>query len=151
MSLTKQAQERHPERTARSDVFGHLFDWPMFRRPVVLFSEVGVDPLQVEEFTKDGNLVIRADMPGIDPEKDVDITVSDGLVTITAERRDEETTEDKSYVRRELRYGAFSRTLPLPQGASESEIKASYKDGILEVLVPMAKAAPATKVPVAKA
>ena len=151
MADTKQGNggrgETHPERAAHSDLFGHLFDWP-FRRPMVFFSPMDEDALHVEEFTENGNLVIRADMPGIDPEKDVEISVSDGMVTIAVERRQEETTEEKTYVRRELRYGSFRRTLALPTGASESDVTASYKDGILEVVVPVAKPAPATKIPV---
>ena len=54
-------------------------------------------------------------------------------------RRVEEKTEDKGYTRQELRYGSFSRTLPLPEGASESNIKATYKDGILEIRVPVSE------------
>ena len=65
----------------------------------------------------------------------------------------EEKTEDKGYTRQELRYGSFSRTLPLPEGASESDIKATYKDGILEIRVPVSEppaAAAPTRVAVTK-
>jgi HSP20 family protein len=80
---------------------------------------------------------VRAELAGIDPDKDVAITVKDGLLQIKAERRVEEETEDKGYTRHELRYGSFSRSLPLPDGATESDIKATYKDGILEIRVPV--------------
>ena len=75
--------------------------------------------------------------PEKDPEKDVEITVVDGMLRITAERRVEEQTQDKGYTRHELRYGSFSRALPLLDGASESDINATYKDGILEIRVPV--------------
>jgi HSP20 family protein len=87
---------------------------------------------------------VRAELAGIDPEKDVEITVQDGVLQINAQRRVEEKTEDKGYMRHELRYGSFKRTLPLPDGASESDITATYKDGILEIRVPVAEPSPAT-------
>ena len=49
----------------------------------------------------------------------------------------EEETQDKGYTRHELRYGSFSRALPIPEGAGEADIKASYKDGILEIRIPV--------------
>lgn len=71
------------------------------------------DLIRVEEFRDNGTLVIRADLPGIDPEKDVQLSMSDGMLHIHAERREEDKKEDKGYLRRELRYGSLSRTLPL--------------------------------------
>jgi len=111
------------------------------------------DFVRVDEYREDSTLVVRAEMAGIDPEKDVEITVSDGVLHIDAERREEKKDEGKDYFRRELRYGSFSRDLPLPEGVKESDVKANYKDGILEIRVPLPKAevekAP-TKIPVAK-
>jgi HSP20 family protein len=74
------------------------------------------------------------------------------VLHIGAERREEEKTEGRNYVRREHRYGSFHRDLPLPKGISEPEIRATYKDGILEVPVPMTKgqAEAAKKIPVTK-
>jgi HSP20 family protein len=104
------------------------------------------DVIRVEEFREDGTLVVRADLPGIDPDTDVELTVSDGMLHIDAERREEEKREEKGYVRRELRYGSLSRTLPLPEGVTESDITASYKAGILEIRVPEPKPEPAKKI-----
>jgi HSP20 family protein len=101
------------------------------------WDELGEDLIRVDEF-RDGNThVVRAELAGIDPDKDVEITVKDGMLRINAQRRVEEKTEDKGYTRHELRYGSFSRTLPLPEGASESDVKATYKDGILEIRIPV--------------
>jgi HSP20 family protein len=61
------------------------------------------------------------------------------MLRISAERLIEEETKDKAYLRHELRYGGFTRTLSLPKGASESDIKASCDNGILEIRVPVAK------------
>ena len=104
------------------------------------------DFVRVDEYRENETLVVRAEIPGIDPAKDMEITVSDGVLHISAERREEEKDEGKDYYRQELRYGSFSRDLPLPEGVKESDVKASYRDGILEVRVPMPKAE-AEKVP----
>ena len=106
-------------------VFGQGGDWP------------GDELIHVDEFRDAGIQVIRAELAGIDPEKDVEITVQDGMLRIAAQRWVEEKTEDKGYTRHELRYGSFSRALPMPEGAGESDIKASYKDGILEIRIPV--------------
>jgi HSP20 family protein len=107
--------------------------------------------IKVDELRENGTLVVRAELPGIDPDNDVELTVAGGMLHITAERREEEQTEDKGYLRRELRYGSFTRSLPLPDGVTESDVTASYKDGILEIRVPMPEPAPGTKIRVTKA
>jgi HSP20 family protein len=106
------------------------------RRPFGL-DWLGEDAIRVDQFREGDTEVIRAELPGIDPEKDVDLTVGDGVLRINAERRVEEKTEDKGYLRHELRYGRFTRTLPLPEGVTESDISATYKDGILEIRIPV--------------
>ena len=109
-----------------------VFRWPGMVWPAE-------DLVRVDEYRENGTLVIRAEMAGIDPEKDVEITVSDGMLHIGAERREEKNVEGKDYFRRELRYGSFGRDLPLPEGVAESDVKANYKDGILEIRVPLPK------------
>lgn len=109
-----------------------LFDWPS-NFPALADD----DRLRVEEFQENGTLVIRAEMPGIDPDEDVEITVSDGILHLKAERTEETKTEDKKGFRSEFRYGSFSRSLRLPAGATEDDIAADYTDGILEVRVPI--------------
>jgi len=108
------------------------------------------DLIRVEEYREDGTLVIHADLPGIDPDKDVELTVSDGMLHIEAERREEEKREEKGYVRRELRYGSLSRSLPLPAGVTEADITATYKAGVLEIRVPEPKRETAKKIAIGK-
>lgn len=149
MALIKHETPRSP------DIFEHWFGrWPdWFRRPMMVWPEGMEDVLRVDEYRENGTLVIKAEMAGIDPDKDVEITASDGTLHIEAHRRAEEKEEGKDYFRRELRYGSFSRDLPLPEGCSESDVKASYKDGILEIRVPAPKPAvkePARRIPVEK-
>ncbi|MBV9314517.1 MAG: Hsp20/alpha crystallin family protein [Pseudonocardia sp.] len=75
------------------------------------------DLIRVDHY-RDGNTeVIRAELPGIDPDKDIEITVTDGTLRIDAERRVETKTKDKGYVRNELSYGSLTRTLPLPEAS----------------------------------
>jgi HSP20 family protein len=104
----------------------------------------------VDVFQRQDDLVIRAELPGIDPEKDVDISVQDGALTIRGERRREERTEGNgSAYRLESSYGAFERSVLLPEGVDVDDIQASYENGILEVLVPgAARLSGARKIPV---
>ena len=95
----------------------------------------------VEAFARDGDLVVRAELPGIDPEKDVDITLEDNVLTIRGERKRERREEGERYFRSEALYGSFERRLLLPESVSAEDITASYRDGILEVVVPKAAAA----------
>lgn len=107
--------------------------------------------IRVDQMMQNSELVVRAELPGIDPEKDIELTVSDGHLHIEGERREEDRTERAGYLRQELRYGAFRRSLPLPGDVAASDIAATYRDGILEVRIPMAESTPVRKIPIAKA
>lgn len=136
--------KREPKNTAPMNVFDRMFDdWMTvmpFRRPWMLGPDLmSDDVIKVDEYNDGKDLVIRAEMPGIDPDKDVELTVSNGMLNIQAERREEERKQQKGYRRHELRYGSFSRSLPLPTGTKESDITASYDNGILEIRVPAPK------------
>lgn len=123
----------------------------MFRRWFdVEASEKGW--LRVEEFVDGNTHVIRADLPGIDPDKDVDVSVSDGMLHITAERREKSEEKKKDFYRSEFKYGSFGRSVRLPAGATEDDVQASYHDGVLEVRVPLGDAPKpeARKVPVTR-
>ena len=89
--------------------------------------------MRVEEFQDAGQLVIRAEVPGIDPSKDVEVSLTRDTLHIRAERHEQSETTDKSGYRTEFRYGSFTREFVLPEGVSVEDIKASYHDGILEV------------------
>jgi HSP20 family protein len=94
--------------------------------------------IRLEDEMKEGNYVVRAEIPGVDPAKDVDITVRDGHLTIKAER----TEKKESNARSEFIYGSFVRSVSLPAGADEDAITASYDKGILTVSVPVTSARP---------
>ncbi|QCB97711.1 Hsp20/alpha crystallin family protein [Arthrobacter sp. PAMC25564] len=98
--------------------------------------------IKVEQFLDGSTLVVRAEVPGIDPDKDVDVSVSEGMLHIKAEREEKSEHKSKSGYRSEFRYGSFSRSIALPPGAKEEDITASYKDGVLEVRSPAPTAVP---------
>jgi HSP20 family protein len=82
----------------------------------------------------ENEIVYAVDLPGI-TEDDISVELDDGALTISASReRTHEESEDRFY-RFERRYGTFARTVGVPQGVSESDISADYKDGVLEVHV----------------
>ena len=120
-------------------------DWPRLRS---MFAE-DEGLMRVESFTEGNEAVVRVELPGIDPDKDVEINVSDHSLRLHAERREESKTEDKGSYRSEFRYGTFTRVVPMPAGATEKDVKATYKDGILEVRVPIDRAAAeSTRIPI---
>jgi len=91
--------------------------------------------IRVEDELKDDSYELRAELPGVDPDKDVEITVRDGVLSIKAERSEKKETNGRS----EFLYGSYSRSVTLPLGADEDAIKASYDKGILTVTVPVTK------------
>ena len=97
--------------------------------------------MRLEDEMKDGTYEVRAEIPGVDPAKDVDITVHDGVLTIKAER----TEHKESAGRSEFSYGSFIRSIALPQGADEDAITASYDKGILSISVPVSEPKPVEK------
>ena len=151
----KSAAAGVPEPFARLGV-GDWFDrWPdMFNRrwaePFRGMPFLGEGCL-MEQFTEeDGTIVLRAELPGMDVEKDVEVTVEDGRMTISGKREEREEHKDKGMYRSEFRYGSFERTVRLPAGARTDDIQAEYGEGILEVRVPVDVAAEGvTNVPIA--
>jgi HSP20 family protein len=123
----------------------------MFRRVADFERQSGW--LRVEELIDDGTLVVRAELPDIDPDKDVELSVANGVLHIQAHREEKTERKDKDVYRSEFRYGSFVRNVPLPEGVKDDDITASYKDGILEIRVPMAteeEKPPVTKVPISR-
>ena len=88
----------------------------------------------MDVLTRDGDLVIRAELPGVKQE-DVDITMQNGALTISGEHRVDQEEERGGYHVRERRYGSFRRSMTLPEGTDESKIRARFEDGVLEVTV----------------
>ena len=88
----------------------------------------------MDVLTGDGNLVIRAELPGVKPEY-VDITLQNGVLTISGEHKVAQEEERGGYHVKERRYGSFRRSMTLPQDVDESKVHARFEDGVLEVTV----------------
>ncbi|HEX6931967.1 MAG TPA: Hsp20/alpha crystallin family protein [Streptosporangiaceae bacterium] len=114
-----------------SRLFPDLFDW--MESPMTMFRPLLGQGMRMEDYVRDGHYVVRAELPGVDPEKEIDVSISDGILSIRAERKEEEI--DKSHS--EFRYGVFTRQIVLPAGADEGHVEATYDKGILEVDVAM--------------
>lgn len=125
------------------------------RRPISLFPEFsdllegfpslaalrpafGARVMRLEDEMDNGRYIVRAEMPGVDPANDIDITVRDGQLTIRAERTEKKDFDGRS----EFSYGSFVRSVSLPAGADEGSIEAAYDKGILTVSVAVAESKP---------
>lgn len=87
-------------------------------------------------FVRDGDVTFRIELPGID-EKDVSVTFDDGYLVIRGQRRKDDKTADANYLRVECAYGPFERRFHLPAGVDERNVVTEYRDGILDVTLPM--------------
>ncbi len=132
--------------TRSRDVWPRFTDWLDTLVPSDLNWRTGFPhSIRVEEFTRDGSLVIRAEMPGIDPDEDVHIHVKDSMLTIEGKREEHTETDQRS----EFFYGTFMRTLRLPSETKSEDIKAEYRDGILEIAIPVREpTTPAESIPI---
>lgn len=92
----------------------------------------------VDLIRKEDQLVLRADLPGIKPDE-VKVEVEDDVLTVSGEHREEREEKKEHYMRRERRFGSFSRSMVMPKGAKAEDIDATCKDGVLEVTVPLPK------------
>lgn len=99
----------------------------------------------IDSHVDNGNLIIKADLPGIDP-KEVTVSVLGNQLTIEGERKHEEKKEEKDYFYQELSYGKFSRTIMVPEGVEADKIKATFKNGVLEMTMPAPKQLTAKKI-----
>ncbi len=94
--------------------------------------------LALDVVERDDAYVVRADIPGLKPDE-VKIDVEDDVLTISAEHEESEEEKKDNYVRRERRYGSFSRSLSLPKGVTVDQIEATSKDGVVEISIPKPK------------
>jgi HSP20 family protein len=88
----------------------------------------------IDAFARDGDLVVRAELPSMKPEG-VNVTLSQGVLTISGERKESKEEENSGHLVRERQYGSFRRSMSLPEGTDESKIKASFEDGVLQIVI----------------
>lgn len=108
------------------------------------------EDVPVDMFEREGAIVVRAEMAGVDPA-DIDVAVVNGELRISGERDEEETAGDGEFIFCERSHGLVSRTLPLPEGADTDAIRATMKNGLLEIFVPMARSSATRRIPITDA
>ncbi len=92
-------------------------------------------------------VVVKAQVPGVSKD-DLHVEISDDVLTLKGETKTEEKKEDKNYYRREIRYGSFSRTIPLPVAVKSEQADAKMKNGVLEITIPKSEKANVKEIPV---
>ena len=115
-------------------------DFPPFRAE---FEKLEWMP-QVEVFQTNGSFKVRADLPGLTKE-DVTVELTDELLTISGERKEEKEEKQEGFYRSERSYGNFYRQIPLPEGAKTENATATFLNGVLEITVPAPKIAAPTR------
>jgi len=109
--------------------FGFDGDWFGPRKPVSTRPAI-------ESCVEGGKFVVRTDLPGIDP-KDIEIKVVGDVLTVKGSREEKQETKKADFFRREIRYGSFERAISLPAGIKADDLKATHRDGVLELTAPM--------------
>ena len=142
LSLWSPLREMERMRRGFDDLFERLVGEDAF-----MPWKAGLNVPAVESYVEGDKLVVRADLPGIDP-KDVEVTVTGNMLTIKGSREQKREEKGRDFIHRELSYGAFERSLTLPQGVKADAIKASYQNGVLELAMPAPKELSAHKVPI---
>ncbi len=93
--------------------------------------------LALDVYETEDSLVVQSSIPGVKPE-DVDITITGNTLSISGESKEEKEVKEENYLRRERRYGAFSRSVTLPEGVNADQAEADFEDGVLTLTIPKA-------------
>ena len=107
--------------------------WPF--RPLLALTPGKHYIPTADMYARNGDMVVRIDLPGVDP-KDIKVKFEEGELVVMGERKAEKEIKEEGYYRKEATYGVFERHMTLPKGIKESEIKAEYDKGVLEISVP---------------
>lgn len=118
------------------EIFKRPFSSMLSRTPWLhSFPEMEVATPNVDVYEEGDKLVVKAEVPGIAKE-DLEVTFKDNILTISGEKKKEEKIEKKNYFQMERTYGSFSRSVYLPTEVKSEEASATFKDGILEIVIP---------------
>jgi len=118
------------------DGFGRMFD-EFFNMTPWAEEDFNWAP-RADIHETENDYLVQLDLPGLD-KKDVKIKVEDGYLTVSGERKNEQNVEDEKYHRVERFHGTFSRSFRLYKNVEQAKIKASFKDGVLEIIIPKAE------------
>ncbi len=139
---TKDVVRSEPSILSPFEEIERFFD-EIMRRPFSLFgsimprlrAETEVISPAVDIYEEGDDLVVKAELPGINKE-DIEVKVTDDYITISGEKKKEEKVEKKDYYRYERSYGSFSRTFRLPVDVQTEKAKAKFENGVLEIRIP---------------
>jgi HSP20 family protein len=133
------AWERELERMFEDFPFGR---WPRLRalEPFRFARGLRIEPPTLDMYEEKNDVIVKAEMPGMAKEN-IEITLSDSTLTLKGEKKKEEEVKEKDYYRCEREYGSFLRTLELPSAVKADGVKATFKDGVLEVRLPKSEEA----------
>ena len=144
LQLWDPARELENVRRDFDEFFGRFFS----ARPRWMKGSAGsMEEPRIESYVENDNLIVRAEMPGVDP-KEVEVTVSGNMLTIRGSREERHEKKDRDFLQQEITYGRIERSLALPPGTTGEGIKAAYRNGILELTVPIPKELSTRKIPV---
>lgn len=90
---------------------------------------------QIDVHQRGNDLVVHADLPGLKKD-DIRVDIGEDAITLSGERRQEQSSDERGVYRSERSYGSFYRTIPVPEGAMTDQAKASFRDGVLEITMP---------------
>jgi len=93
---------------------------------------------RIDVVKKEGEIVLKADLPGVKPDE-IEVEVEDGVLTVSGEHEEQSEEKEERYLRRERRFGSFSRSMALPEGVTAGDIEATTTDGVLELTIPLPK------------
>ena len=124
-------------------LFEHFFE----RAPTAMFGDGGTFEPAVEIADTKDNIVVKAQVPGVSKDN-LHIDIRDDYLTLKGEMKEEKTTEEQRFHRKEFRYGAFARTIPLPTAVKADQAAAQLKDGVLTITLPKGEQSKAKQIPI---
>lgn len=134
MSMMRQQAEPMTLRDAVGRLFEESLIWPTFMRCATPTA------VPIDVYQQNSNLVVKASLPGAKPDE-IDISVTGDALTIKGEVKREAEAKEQNAIRRERCYGAFSRTVPLPNKVDAAKATATFENGVLTLTLPMAEEA----------
>ena len=124
-------------------LFEHFFERP----PTSMLGDGGTFEPAVEIADTNDSILVKAQVPGVSKEN-LHIDIMDDYLTLKGEMKEEKTTEEKRFHRKEFRYGAFARTIPLPTAVKADQAAVQLKDGVLTITLPKGEQSKAKQIPI---
>lgn len=126
-----------------------FFDEPFFGAPQLWSQRNEAFPLPLDVIEEEGQYIVKASMPGVEPDQ-VEITLTDNVLTIKGETKRESEKKESNYHVRERRFGSFMRIVTLPAGVDSEKVEATHENGVLTLRLPKTEAVKPKKIAVKK-